>query len=116
MTSEFIISAAKPGDSKSNKSKKKKYNKLVEELEIQIIVWDVHTGTNLVSFKPPLEDIWDIFVTFKNTFLVIAGKDYQGRDLILAYNFPDMVKYSKVDLVTRQLSDFTIFSIKNNKI
>lgn len=57
-----------------------------------------------------------MFVTFRNAFLILAGKDYQGRDLILTYNFPDMVKYSKVDLVTRQLSDFTIYTIKNNPI
>ena len=116
MTSEFIISASKPHNGKSGKTKKKKYNKLVEEQEIQIIVWDVHTGTNIVSFKPPLQEICDLFVTFKNTYLVIIGKDYQGRDLILAYNFPDMVKFSKVDLVTRQLSDFTIFGVRANPI
>ena len=52
MTTEFVISASKPGNGKSDKGRKKrKYNKLVEEQELQIIVWDVHTDTNLVSFK-----------------------------------------------------------------
>ena len=117
MTTEFIISASKPGNGKSDKGKKKrKYNKLVEEQEIQIIVWDVHTGTNLVSFKPPIEEICDLFVTLRNSHVVIIGKDYQGRDLVLSYNFPDMVKFAKVDLVHRQLSDFTIQSVTRNPI
>lgn len=117
MTSEFIISASKPGKGNNDKiKKKKKFNKLVEDHEIQIIVWDVHTGSNIVSFKPPLEEICDLYVSLKNTYLILIGKDYQGRDLILAYNFPDMVKFAKVDLVTRQLSDFTIKTVKSNPI
>lgn len=117
MTSEFIISASKPGKGNNEKIKKKrKFNKLVEDQEIQIIVWDVHTGANIVSFKPPIDDICDLYVSFKNTYLVIIGQDYQGRDSILAYNFPDMVKFSKVELVTRQLSDFTIHTVRNHPI
>ena len=57
MTSEFIISASRPNDGKDGKNKKKKFNKLVKEKDIQIIVWDAHTGSNIVSFKPPIEDI-----------------------------------------------------------
>lgn len=73
MTSEFIISAAKPGDKltkKGKKAPKKKFNKLVDEEEIHIIVWDVHSGTNIVNFKPPLVDICELFVTFKNQYLI----------------------------------------------
>lgn len=56
MTSEFIISVAKPGETKKS-SKKKKFNKLVDDQEVHCIVWDVHSGANLVNFKPPLVDI-----------------------------------------------------------
>ena len=115
MTSEFIISVAKPGDSKKT-AKKRKFNKLVDEKEVHVIVWDVHTGSNLVNFKPPLVDICDLFVTFKNQFLVLIGRDFQGRDLILVYNFPDMVKLSKIDLVARQLSDFTIHAVQKHPL
>lgn len=115
MTSEFIISVAKPYNAKKEK-KKKRFNKLVNDEEIQVIVWDVHSGANLLSFKPPLIEICDLYVSFKNEYLVLIGKDFQGRDLVLVYNFPDMVKYSKVDLVARQLSDFTIYSVANNPI
>jgi hypothetical protein len=117
MTSEFIISVSKPGEGNNEKvKKKKKFNKTLEDREIQVIVWDVHTGSNIISFKPPLDDICDLYVSLKNTYLVIIGKDYQGRDVILAYNFPDLVKFAKVDLVTRQLSDFPINTIKSNPI
>jgi hypothetical protein len=117
MTSEFIISVSKPGEGNNEKvKKKKKFNKTLEDREIQVIVWDVHTGSNIVSFKPPLDDICDLYVSLKNTYLVIIGKDYQGRDVILAYNFPDLVKFAKVDLVTRQLSDFPIKTMKSNPI
>ena len=111
MTSEFIISVAKPNKNKKVKQKKK-FNKLIDEEEIQVIVWDIHSGSNLVSFKPPLIEISDLFVSFskdiKQSYLVIIGIDHQGRDLILAYAFPDMVNYGKIDLIARQLSDFTI--------
>jgi len=115
MTSEFIISASKPGKGNHEK-KKRKFNKLVQEQEIQIIIWDVHTGANIVSFKPPLEDVCEMYVSFKNTYLVLVGTDFQGRDLILAYNFPDMVKFNKIDLVTRQLSDFNIETVQSHPI
>lgn len=115
MTSEFIISASRPDNGKG-KNKKKKFNKLVQEKDVQIIVWDVHTGSNIVSFRPPVEEICDMYVSLRNTYLVIIGKDYQGRDVILAYNFPDLVKMAKVDLVTRQLSDFTIHTVRSNPI
>jgi hypothetical protein len=116
MTSEFIISASKPGKGNNEKKKKRKYNKLTQDQEIQIIIWDVHTGANIVSFKPPIEDICNMYVSFKNTQLVIAGIDYQGRDLILVYNFPDMVKFKKIDLITRQLSDFNIQALQSHPI
>ena len=118
MTSEFIISVAKPSKNNKKVNKKKKFNKLVEEEEIQVIVWDIHSGSNLVSFKPPLIEISDLFVSFsrdvKQSYLVVIGIDYQGRDLILAYAFPDMVNYGKIELVARQLSDFTVKAVQRH--
>lgn len=44
----------------------------------------------------------------------MAGKDVQGRELILMYEFKDLVKYSKINLLARQLSDFNIVCLKGH--
>ena len=33
--------------------------------------------------------------------LALSGKDMQKRDLIIVYNFREMVKYRKVEIVAR---------------
>lgn len=40
--------------------------------------------------------------------LAVSGKDFQNRDLIIIYNFKEVIKYKKVELLARQLSDFDI--------
>jgi hypothetical protein len=76
----------------------------------------VHTGCGIIRFNPPIVEISGLYVSYSGVFLVISGKDYQGRDVVLVYNFPDLVKYGKIELITRQLSDFTIFTLAKNPI
>ena len=44
----------------------------------------------------------------------MAGKDHQVRDVIIVFQFQDLIKYQKVEIVARQLADFELYSVKFN--
>lgn len=49
-------------------------------------------------------------------FLCLAGKDHQVRDVILVYKFVEMIKFKKVEIIARQLSDFETFFVRFNNV
>ena len=48
--------------------------------------------------------------------LCLAGKDHQVRDVIIIYKFVDLIKFKKVEIVARQLSDFETFFVRFNSV
>jgi hypothetical protein len=48
--------------------------------------------------------------------LCLAGKDHQARDVIIVYKFKELVKYSKVEIVARQLADFETYNVTFNSV
>lgn len=48
--------------------------------------------------------------------ICLAGKDHNGRDSIYVYKFYEMIKYHKMELVARQLSDFDQFFVRFNPL
>jgi len=73
-------------------------------------------GKAVMTFRPPLIDLTGLFITCDEASLVIAGKDMQGWELILLYDFHDLYKYQKITLLGWQISDFSIVSIKGHPV
>ncbi len=47
-------------------------------------------------------------------FLGLGGKDFQKRDVIIIYNFMEMVQNKKIEIYARQLCDFDAVNIRFN--
>lgn len=48
--------------------------------------------------------------------MLVSGKDYQGRDCMLVFNFDHLIRLKKVDVVAKQLFDFDCFFAKFNNV
>lgn len=76
------------------------------------------SSQSLVTFKPPLKSIHSVTASCGSEMehLCLAGKDHQARDVIIVYKFRELVKYSKVEIVARQLADFETYNVAFNSV
>jgi hypothetical protein len=88
-----------------------------EDKDFEVIIWDVQDANIIFSFKPPLSSLLSISLNEKQPsewYLCLCGKDFQRRDLVLVYNFSEMIVSRKVDIYARQLCDFDLVNIRFN--
>jgi len=73
---------------------------------------------SLFTFKPPLKSIHSVSISCgpEMEYLCLAGKDHQIRDVILIYKFVELIKFKKVEIVARQLSDFDTYFVRFNSV
>ena len=72
----------------------------------------------MFSFKPPIMQILSISLNKLESgiqYLCLSGKDFQRRDLILIYNFTEMLSNQRVEIYARQLCDFDLVNIRFNE-
>eukprot|EP00347_Sterkiella_histriomuscorum_P023802 403333335 len=84
--------------------------------DYEVSIWDVQDQLCLFTFKPPLQSILSLSVSCDSSLLAISGKDFQKRDLFLVYLLADMIKYKKVEIHARQLSDFDVVNLRFNDV
>lgn len=91
----------------------------------EVTIWSLDSlettnasSQSLFTFKPPLKSIHSISVSCgpEAEYLCLAGKDHQVRDVILVYKLLDMIKFNKVEIIARQLSDFETFFVQFNSV
>ena len=47
-------------------------------------------------------------------YLCVSGRDFQKRDLIVIYNFSELLQNKRVEIYARQLCDFDLVNIRFN--
>jgi hypothetical protein len=58
-----------------------------------VTIWDLDENDKPVfAFRPSLGKLRNVSMSSDNQTLCLSGKDFQGRELILAYSFTDLVK------------------------
>lgn len=67
---------------------------------------------SIMTFKPPLKIILTLSSSCDGEWLLLAGKDHQMRDVLVVYNFQELLVQKKTDLVARQLLDFDMYSAR----
>jgi len=61
--------------------------------DIMVTIWDLDENDKPVfAFRPSLGKLRNVSMSSDNQTLCLSGKDFQGRELILAYSFTDLVK------------------------
>ena len=82
-----------------------------QNTEPEVMLWNLSGGKPFI-FKTPLVQITTLQVSAGGKYLFCAGKDNQGRDIILCYDYALLKKENKMELISRQLSDFDIIFLK----
>ena len=80
--------------------------------DLVITIWCLESSTVLMNLKTPFLSIRNIAISSDQTALAVNGLDTDQRELIVVYSFTDLVKYQKIELLARQLTDFKLTSLK----
>lgn len=88
----------------------------------EITVWSLESqdtsnsdSMSLATFKPSMKSIHSLSVSIDGENLLLAGKDYQVRDVIIVYKFQELIKFQRVEIVARQIADFELYNVKFNQ-
>jgi len=77
-----------------------------------ISLWDNNLGNNLIiTFTPQLTKITASAVSKQEKLFAVAGKDQYKRDMIIVYDLAVLSKSKKIEIESKQLSDFEITHI-----
>jgi WD40 repeat protein len=78
--------------------------------ENEIIIWEYDCKDKVCMFKPPLSKVIQLAVSYKGTYLLIAGKDMYNREIMVIYNFQELLN-QQYEVKMKQISDFNITHI-----